>query len=669
MIIIISPQHTINVVKTIMAVVEPRPPTVGEPHRPRYQPQRALESTNQDKEGIVSERRNEIEQNRERKQFEERELRVRDELEEIWSRDSTTYKHIQTINKTIIHESHQYNQINDDIVQEESIEFSLVIHSHASSIWKIDSQQSKREELITILMTEESNRDRFQLLESNYRRQLNNLNRNDWLHSRGKELQRTQPELDIEEEELTEQLLEQLRLSRKEHLQVDKEIRELEEKADLISNQTAAFLHDLSSEESYLRSVVESDESINSREMLIYQSLSTAFVGEAMNRSLYESTWVTLWISVLQKLFTLHLQDAVHKRAIEMKQFTLEEHSSWLQHRKREMEREQEDQFLEEASLAELRKKKLKVLERMDSSVISYYRAEADDRSLILSKQLWAWRDLVDNANHAMKEAVLRIITRQVEDEYKSQILSWTPELWKVLEDGQVDYRSSIRQEESSCRNFLESDEIRSFLRTRNMELQRESENEKNIQPAHPIPESPPSLSWKCEEFVTRQLQRHTPLEAIKVHEELHAEKMTILRKKWDEEQKQAAAKEEDNKQERVKAFEKNIEALRSANRSRMLADDRDVIESSEERKRTEIKHQQTSSWGQLLGVSRRPSSAPVPKHLTTDEKLSTELFSLCVDSQSTKRNLIKSQQNRHRQVLQQYFKDSLCNELYSMEP
>eukprot|EP01065_Artemidia_motanka_P044404 TRINITY_DN6313_c0_g2_i1.p1 TRINITY_DN6313_c0_g2~~TRINITY_DN6313_c0_g2_i1.p1 ORF type:complete len:772 (+),score=321.73 TRINITY_DN6313_c0_g2_i1:49-2316(+) len=296
------------------------------------------------------------------------------------------------------------------------------------------------------------------------------------------------------------------------------------------------------------------------------------------------------------------------------------EAAGWLEARRQETDAADRMEWIMSLVDDAARRVAYEAEEQLHSLVLSYTRAEAEDRSLALAQQRACFRQIEADAAVDWKASRLAEAERQVSEEMELRTLHWTPELWEALECGEAAGRDAAYTDEEDAREQLLSDEGGSFLRAAGMELHRQRAGrimaemeERRLACVAEEAEAARDRRYE-EELRERQLRAEQRRVAAEKDAAERQRAKAALEDKWSHEADEARAAASRRDECRAAQLEERISALRE--RERAVAAERE----SEEWElhfaavqKAEVRRRDCVGSEELLGRAWLEGAAAVP--------------------------------------------------------
>ncbi|KAJ9473041.1 hypothetical protein DIPPA_33195 [Diplonema papillatum] len=420
---------------------------------------------------------------------------------------------------------------------------------------------------------------------------------------------------------------------------------ELAEIADLLPSQEASC-----------RQAIAAEETVGIHELSDAAHCSAFEGAEAIERRREQSVFWLLWRESLGLIIEKHAGLLAEERTAFLRALEADERRHWLESRRAEVSRiDRELAEKEEAQLLAL-EERLAELRRLEEAHLVYSRAEADDRSILLAKERRSWRDLCKLSNTSVKQAVMALVTQQVDAEVSHSTLVWNKELWQALEIDSSEQSNALQSEETAARDQLASLEIHSYLASRRLELDREKAEAATAVAADEVREAPVRVPEPPRDPLPDTGKARLALFGQPAAD---AEGMAELRAKWQREAERRAAQARDEGTARGEGMRRKVRAIRSNNLLREAAEERELCAALEAAERARLA-------AACLPASLR--EAPPRAWAATDEGAfcyDAHVILLLESAEASKRLLFEQQQARFLASIVSLHEDGLRVSLF----
>eukprot|EP01062_Namystynia_karyoxenos_P057951 TRINITY_DN491_c0_g1_i1.p1 TRINITY_DN491_c0_g1~~TRINITY_DN491_c0_g1_i1.p1 ORF type:complete len:812 (+),score=249.30 TRINITY_DN491_c0_g1_i1:84-2438(+) len=294
--------------------------------------------------------------------------------------------------------------------------------------------------------------------------------------------------------------------------------------------------------------------------------------------------------------------------------------SEWLQARRRETVAEDRERLSQELLDKANRDADRKAELLRAQQILSYMRAEAEDRSVVLGEYRHLSR-LIQEAHFSERKLAFEAqAEREVMEEWERNAIRWTATYWSELEGGEARGRLEVCEEEEDERGGVEMDERQSYLRTRAMELRRQQAADLiagiRERAAAALAEADDAARCRKFEEEVQEFQRMIVLrkEAGAAEDRARVAARLTLAEKWAIEDQAAKDAEARRVQQRQADLERRLSEIRRGAEEaarRREAEERvlglRLAERSEERCRTTIVENEAMERDELEGKSPYP--------------------------------------------------------------
>eukprot|EP01063_Lacrimia_lanifica_P018001 TRINITY_DN24982_c0_g1_i1.p1 TRINITY_DN24982_c0_g1~~TRINITY_DN24982_c0_g1_i1.p1 ORF type:complete len:730 (+),score=327.14 TRINITY_DN24982_c0_g1_i1:67-2190(+) len=567
-----------------------------------------------------------------RRAVEDRELETREELEEREDRVWFFYCHSFECAGALMEFAAYEAEARGDCGDEEATAWALLLHAHSTRLMVMQARDVWDAEVRILLDTEAQLRTDIQHSDAQLRFELMNTARQCWLQARRAELAKDPAPVSQEDADLAAAILEEFRTLRRQQVEAEAaaaqeaaqaEQRQHEERVETLWALLTSEVEELQKYEAFVRheTAREADDAFAS--LTAHEEAGLVAATEAFHRNSLQYTRAVVLGDALGRAAANYAATLLAQRQKDLRVLAQDERTEWIKARIRYLERlDGQVQEREERHMRKLQREE-EERRRANERILSYTRAEGDDRALLLADERAAWREVLSASNDSLKYATLMDVTRAVERELEESTLQWSQELWDALEGGDMKGRKRVEEEEEALWKDIADEENRAFLRSRGMVLRREKAEYKAAERAAvAAPERPPPA--EREPPPAAPTATNAPScglrELMGSHDSRREENLAGLKVKWDDELQRAREQRAYEDMQRKLALVDRAKAAHESTRQAMLADEMLLLNGEE----MAARHEVHLAWQHAIVAYLEPLNVdhPRPTFFATDDVL-----------------------------------------------